>query len=504
MDPIDFEIHYQGLVSIAEEMGVVLLKSSFSPNIRERMDASCAVFGANRALLAQAEHIPVHLGSMHVPLRYISQELEDGDQIIINDPAMGGTHLPDITLYKPVFHQGEMVAFLGTRAHHADIGGMSPGSMPGNSTELFQEGLILPPVKLVVAGSTNQSVMDILLANTRTPAERQGDIMAQRGANEHGARLVQEFLDRCGLEGFRELQEEIMAYTKRMVEARLERLPKGSFTGEDVLELQDHDAAIRVKVSVGDRVSVDFTGTDPYCNSNVNAPIAVTYSAIYFFFRTILGADVPSNDAFYQFFDITVPDGCLLNPPRGAAVVGGNVEASQRVVDVLLRALSGALDLPAQSQGTMNNVSFGNLNFSYYETLGGGVGASKGHHGTSGVHVYMTNTLNTPVEVIEASYPLRCMAYRLREDSGGAGTWRGGEGLLKHYKVLEPCSFSVLSERRRVAPCGAAGGRPGALGRNVLVRDGRETELPGKCTVQLKPGDEVKVLTPGGGGYGEE
>jgi len=500
MDAIDFEILYSGLVSIAEEMGVVLKKSSYSPNIRERMDASCAIFSGDRRMLAQAEHIPVHLGSMHLPLNHIDIELHDGDQLLLNDPTLGGTHLPDLTVYKPVFMDNELVAFLGNRAHHADIGGVAPGSMPGNSTDIYQEGLILPPVKIMDEGVVNKGVMDILLANTRTPHERRGDIMAQLGANNYGARMMEEFISRCGIGTYHELETEIMDYTGRMVEKRIENLPRGTFCGEDVLEFREGEVRIRVRVTIGDRITVDFTGSSKACQGNINAPLAVTHSAVYFFFKTILGGDVPSNAAFYRFFDIVAPEGSVLNPPRGAAVVGGNVETSQRIVDALLLALSDVLELPAQSHGTMNNVSFGNTKFSYYETLGGGAGATRGTKGASGVHVYMTNTRNTPVEVIEANFPLLCLGYHLREGSGGAGRWRGGEGLIKHYKVTEPCSFSVLSDRRRVAPCGAAGGGDGAVGRNVVIKNGVETVAPGKCTVALDEGDEVMVMTPGGGG----
>ncbi len=508
MDAVEFEILKNGLTSITGEMGVVLQRSSFSPNIRERMDASCALFGADNQLLVQAEHIPVHLGSMHIPLPRLREELSElcpGDQIMVNHPSLGGTHLPDITLYKPVFLEEELVGFLGTRAHHADIGGMTPGSMPGNSREVFQEGLIIPPVRLMKKGTLNRDVMAILLANTRTPQERQGDIMAQLGANEHGGRLLQEFIRSCGPETYRELQLRLLNHTTRMMETRLRQLPKGSFSGKEVLELEDGKAELRARVELGGKqIEVDFSGSSPACSGNLNAPLAVTHSAVYFFFRSLLGADIPSNSAFYRFFKITAPKGSILNPPAGAAVVGGNVETSQRVVDTLLFALSGVLELPAQSQGTMNNVSFGNTRFTYYETLGGGAGATRGQNGTSGVHVYMTNTKNTPVEVIEASYPLLCRAYSLRTNSGGAGNWRGGEGLQRHYEALEPCSFSVLSQRRRLAPQGAKGGECGAPGKNLLIRNGKETELPATCSIWLEKGDEVSIFTPGGGGYGKK
>ncbi len=485
-------------------MGVILQKSSYSPNIRERLDASCAIFSGNKRLIAQAEHIPVHLGSMHLPLNYIDFELNEDDQIILNDPSMGGTHLPDITLYKPVFHKNIVVGYTGTRAHHADIGGMSPGSIPGNSTEIFQEGLIIPPIKVVENGEINRDVMSIILANTRTPYERKGDLMAQIGANNHGVKLIEEFLFDYGLEKYQALELEILDYTRRMVQKRVESLPKGKYTGEDVLELDDDKVKIKIKVEIDNKITIDFNGTSEVVEANINAPLAVTYSAVYFFFRTILGSDVPSNSAFYEMFDIITPENTIVNAPSRAAVVGGNVETSQRIVDALLSAFSEVIDVPAQSHGTMNNISFGNSNYTFYETLGGGAGAAVGYNGAGGVHVYMTNTKNTPVEVIEASYPLLCMEYSLRHESGGKGKWHGGEGIIKHYKTLELCTFSIISDRRKVAPKGIKGGGTGAVGKNFLIRHGNQEEIAGKTTVALNKGDEVIVMTPGGGGYGKD
>jgi N-methylhydantoinase B/oxoprolinase/acetone carboxylase alpha subunit len=502
LDIIEFEILYKNLISMAEEMGVVLQKSSFSPNIRERLDASCALFGGNRALLAQAEHIPVHLGSMHLPLEHIDLELSSGDQVILNDPALGGTHLPDITIYKPIFYDDQLVSFVANRAHHADIGGMTPGSMPGNSTEIYQEGLIIPPVKIVDGGKLGRDVMALVLSNVRTPDERRGDLMAQLGANNHGRNLLKEFLDTYGLDTYHDLGSDIMDYTRQMLKTRLEKIAKGDFFAEDVLELNNGEVKLQAKIRINGHVSIDFNGTSSEPRSNLNAPLAVTHSAVYFFFRTILGSDIPANSAFYEFFEINAPEGSIVNAPAGAPVVGGNVETSQRIVDVLLSALSEAFDAPAQSHGTMNNISFGNSEFTFYETLGGGAGAAAGYNGASGVHVYMTNTKNTPVEVTEASYPLLCMKYSLKPGSGGKGNWTGGDGIIKHYRALASCMFSIISDRRKNPPRGRAGGGDGRPGKNIVVRNGSVEGIGGKTSILLNKNDEVIVETPGGGGYG--
>ena len=382
MDAIEFEILYKGLISIAEEMGVILQKSSYSPNIRERMDASCAIFSDEKKMLVQAEHIPVHLGSMHLPLKYIDFELADGDQIIMNDPNMGGTHLPDITIYKPVFYKNEIVAYVASRAHHADIGGISPGSMPGNSTNIFQEGFIIPPVKIILQGKINENVIDLIKANTRTPKERIGDIMAQVGSNNYGSTNILEFINKYDIKKYKTLENEIFEYTRRIVKKRMNILSKGMFTGYDVMEIQNDDVKINVEVNINEKINVDFKGTSKTCSENINAPLSVTHSAVYFFFRTILGGDIPSNSAFYEFINITAPKDSIVNAPRGAAVVGGNVETSQRIVDALLIALSKKFDVPAQSHGTMNNVSFGNNRYTYYETIGGGAGGAYGYNGS--------------------------------------------------------------------------------------------------------------------------
>ena len=501
MNPIEFEIMYRKIISIGEQMGVILQRSSYSPNIRERMDASCAIFSSSRNLLAQAEHIPVHLGSMHIPLQYIG-EFEEGEQIILNDPQMGGTHLPDITIYRPVFLRGELIGVVGNRAHHADIGGITPGSMPGRSRSIYQEGLIIPPMKIVENDKINDDILRIILANTRTPKERMGDLKAQIGANIYGERKLIEFVEEYGLNKFSEFQEELKRYTERMMRKRLMRIPHETVEAEDYLEINGDLLKIKVKVSVDENVTVDFSGTSPAIRENINAPLAVTISSVYFFFRSLLGSDIPINSTFYDFFDIKIPEGTILNPPRGYPLVAGNVETSQRIVDTLILAFSKIMDMPAQSHGSMNNITFGNERFTYYETLGGGAGGFKNYRGEDGIHVYMTNTKNTPIEIIESYYPLKILEYKICENSGGNGEWRGGDGIIRRYQVLEDCTFSVISERRRIKPRGSRDGEDGKAGKNIIVRDRKTMEISSKAIVELKKGDEVIIMTPGGGGYG--
>jgi len=502
MNPVEFEILHKKLISIAEQMGVILQRSAYSPNIRERMDASCAVFLWTKELVAQAEHIPVHLGSLHIPLQYI-EDFEEGDQITLNNPNMGGTHLPDITLYKPVYFKGKLIGFVANRAHHADIGGITPGSMPGSSTSIYQEGLIIPPVKIVRRGKIDEDILNFILSNTRTPRERRGDLTAEIGTNDFGDRKLREFVDEYGLEKFEEFVEELRNYTVRIMRHRMSRIPEEEVSAEDYLEVGDSLIKIKARARVGDKIYVDFAGTSPAIRENINAPLAVTLSSVYFFFRTLLGGDIPVNAEFYKLFDIKVPEGSILNPPRGYPVVAGNVETSQRIVDTLLLAFSEVMDLPAQSHGSMNNIAIGNENFTYYETLGGGAGAWKNYVGEDGIHVYMTNTKNTPVEVIEASYPLLCMEYRIRENSGGKGKYRGGNGIVKRYKVLEDCVLTIISERRKIEPKGAKGGENGKCGVNLVISEGKRKMLGSKATVSLKKGDDIAIMTPGGGGYGK-
>ena len=502
MNPIEFEILHKKIISIAEQMGIVLQRSSYSPNIRERMDASCAIFSESKFLLAQAEHIPVHLGSLHIPLKEI-EDFEEGDQIILNDPSMGGTHLPDVTLYKPVYFRNKLIGFVGNRAHHADIGGITPGSMPGKSKSIFQEGLIIPPVKIVKRGKIERGVMELILANTRTPRERRGDLTAQIGANNYGERKLREFVEDYGIEKFHEFLDSLWNYTSTLMKSRLQKISSEEVEGEDYLEVGDDLIKIKLRARVKDKIFVDFSGTSPGVRENINAPLAVTLSSVYFFFRSLLGGDIPVNSKFYEFFEINVPENTVLNPPKGYPVVAGNVETSQRIVDTLILAFSEILELPAQSHGSMNNIAIGNDNFTYYETLGGGAGAFKNYNGEGGIHVYMTNTKNTPVEVIESSYPLLCLEYQLRRDSGGKGRWKGGEGIIKRYRVLEDCTFTVISERRMIRPKGLKGGEDGAKGVNMVVKNGKKIIIGAKDTLELKRGDEVIILTPGGGGYGE-
>jgi N-methylhydantoinase B len=454
-------------------------------------------------MLAQAEHIPVHLGSMHMPLNYIDFEIYPGDQIVLNDPSMGGTHLPDITIYRPVFFESRLIGFMANRAHHSDIGGVAPGSIPGNSSELFQEGLIIPPIKIVHNNEVDRDILALILANTRTPYERRGDLMAQIGANNHGALRIKEFISNYGIDKLKTLEDEILKRTKIMLNKRMEILPKGEFSGKDVLEFNNDFLYINVNIIIGHQIKIDFKGTSIEPKANINAPLAVTHSAVFFFFRTILGSDIPINSAFYDFFEIIAPEGSIVNAPKNSPVVGGNVETSQRIVDTLINAFSTLIDLPAQSQGTMNNISFGNSKYTFYETIGGGAGAGNGYNGSNGVHVYMTNTKNTPVEVIEAAYPLLCTNYSLRHSSGGLGKWSGGEGIIKSYRAMEPCTFSIISDRRKIAPRGSSGGRDGLPGENFYVKGNNRESIRGKTTLKLDADDEIIILTPGGGGYGK-
>ncbi len=509
MNPIEFEILKNTLISIPRDMGIALRRTAYSPNIKERMDASCALFDAERRLLAQAEHIPVHLGSLPATMSALENvEMEEGDQIVVNATAFGGTHLPDVTLVKPVFYRGEIIAYVVNRAHHADIGGYAPGSMPGITTEVFQEGLIIPPCKLVARGRENRDVFSIILANTRTPRERLGDLRAQIAANNLGERAVLTFVEKYGLEKFMEIRDEMMEYSRRMTLARLRDLPRGRYGAEDFLDGDGvEDSPVRIKATVemrGDGVTVDFAGTDPQRKGNVNCPIAVTRSCVYYVFRCLLGVDIVVNQGYLSVFDIRAPEGSVVNASGHAAVAAGNVETSQRIVDVLLLALSEALpgEIPAQSQGTMNNLCIGNENFTYYETIGGGAGATPHSHGTSAVHTHMTNTMNTPVEVIETSYPLRVLRYSIRDGSGGEGRYRGGDGIIREIMCLQPATLSIQSERRAFAPRGAAGGGDGKPGLNLLLRGGKVIPLRSKTTVALEPGDVVRIETPGGGGYG--
>jgi N-methylhydantoinase B len=487
------EVFKNLLAGVAEEMGVVLGRSAYSVNIKERRDYSCAVFDGRGRMIAQAAHIPVHLGSMPLSVEAALQRFtfRPGDLVVLNDPYQGGTHLPDVTFVRPVFAGRSLEFFTASRAHYSDIGGMAPGSMPV-STDLYQEGLILPPVRLT------PEVRTLLLANVRNPREVEGDVAAQEACCETGARRLLDLRARYGLE-LKHALTELQAYARRRMIAAIRRIPRGRFVAED--ELDDDgivDRSIRIRVAVerrGDRVRVDFRGSDPQVAGNVNSVYAVTLSAVLYCFRCLVPDDIPLNAGAAEPIDVIAPEGSVVNALRPAAVTAGNVETSQRIVDVVFGALRKALPgvIPAASQGTMNNFSFGGNGFAYYETIAGGMGARPGSDGVPGVHTHMTNTLNTPIEALEHAYPVRVTEYRFRPNSGGRGRRRGGDGLIREVEFLEPAQVSIVSDRRKKGPPGRPPGRPG---RNTL--NGRP--LPAKTNFRVRAGDRVRIETPGGGG----
>jgi N-methylhydantoinase B len=503
LDPVTLSVLASALVGIAEEMGAVLIRGSYSSNIKERRDCSTALFDAQGRMVAQAEHIPVHLGAMPEAVAAImGRDPEPGDVFAINDPYSGGTHLPDITLVSPVAPDGEIIGYAVTRAHHSDVGGMRPGSAPSDSREIFQEGIIIPPVRLVQRGEYVDDVLALLLANVRTPAIRRGDLRAQIAANQIADQRIGELMERRGKETVLAAFDEVISYTERRTRDVVRNLPDGEYSAEDFMEgdgTVDEDIPIRVKILINeDSMSIDFSGTAEAVGGNVNCPLAVTRSACYFALRVLLPGDVPANAGTYAPLDIEAPDGSLVNARSPSAVVAGNVETSSRIADTVLSALSGATMLPAQGQGTMNNLVIGGPGWTYYETIGGGQGASQRGPGPSGVHVGMSNTLNTPIEAFEMEYPMRVERYELLYGSGGDGEHRGGDGIVRAVRVLEPASLSLLTDRRRHGPHGACGGEPGRVGRNFLGGE----ELPPKVSREMQEGDVVTVETPGGGGYG--
>ena len=504
LDPLELTVLSHAVAMIAEEMGAVLVRSALSPNIRERRDASAALFDASGRMIAQAAHIPVHLGAMPEAVAAVrARSPRPRDVFILNDPNHGGSHLPDLTLVEVVDIGGEVAGFTAVRAHHADVGGMSPGSMPQGATELVQEGLILPPVRLVRAGALDDDVLRLLLANVRTPIERRGDLSAQLAACAAGAAGWVALSRRLGARKLADACDALLDYTERRVRSRLATMNGCIGRASDRLEgdgVTDADIAVVVALEVRDStLHLDFTGSAPQVAGNVNCPAAVTQSAAVFALRTLLDDDVPTNDGIARAITMTLPSRSAVSAEWPAAVAAGNVEMSQRIADTILAALGDAgADVIAQGQGTMNNVTFGGAGWTFYETLGGGQGASRHGSGPSAVHVGMSNTLNTPVESLERATPLRVERYAVRDGSGGAGAHRGGDGVVRAYRATEPCTVTLLTERRRHAPQGVAGGDPGRQGRNLL----NGTALAAKCRVQLAAGDVVTIETPGGGGWG--
>jgi len=505
MDPLELSVMSHAFAMVAEEMGTILVRGALSPNIRERRDASSALFDARGRMIAQAAHIPVHLGAMPESVRAVmAKHPRVGDVFILNDPYAGGSHLPDLTLVEAIGIRGEIVGYASVRAHHADVGGMSPGSMPQGARELVQEGLVLPPTRLVREGTLDEEILTLILANVRTPAERRGDLRAQLAACAAGREGWIALINRLGRARADAAASALLQYTERRARAAIRALGDRRGKADDRLEgdgVTDRDIPVVVAVEVrGDTLRLDFTGTSPAVAGNVNCPIAVTRAAAVFVLRTLLDDDVPTNEGIAAAIDLQVPPGCAVDARWPSAVAAGNVEMSQRITDTIFSALADAgVAVPAQGQGTMNNITFGGTGWTFYETLGGGQGASHRGPGPSGVHVGMSNTLNTPIESLERAYPIRIDEYGLRNNSGGAGAQRGGDGIVRRYRVMEPCTVTLLTERRRHRPQGAHGGAAGTVGRNSL----NGQPIPAKCRMELKAGDVVTIETPGGGGFGK-
>lgn len=527
-DPIELEVFKNLFHSIAEEMGATLRRTSFSPNIKERRDYSCAVFDGEGQVLAMGDHMPVHLGSMPMSVAAAIErcELEAGDIVMLNDPFCGGTHLPDITLVMPVHVQrsrGKPDFYVASRAHHADVGGTYPGSM-GPCREIYQEGVRIPPVKLMRGGKIVADVQAMLLNNVRTPGEREGDLGAQIAACQTGAQRLRELCARYGVARTQRAGANLLAYSEAMMRGFLQEVNPGSYHAEDWLDndgVTDKPVRIAVTIHVAPSssvankrkpvVTIDFTGSDRQVEGAINAVEAITYSACFYVFRCLLREDVPATAGLMKPIRVIAPVGTIVNAKPPAAVAGGNVETSQRIVDVLLRALAHAMPdkIPAAASGTMNNLTIGGIDprtdepFAYYETIAGGMGARQNKDGVSGVHTHMTNSLNTPAEALEYAYPVRLRRYTFRPESGGTGRHRGGDGIVREVEVLTDAQVTVLADRRSRGPYGLGGGSSGAPGRTVVRHeDGSEDELPGKTSVRLRAGDRVRVESPGGGGWG--
>ena len=540
-DPIEVEIFKNLYHSIAEEMGAALRRTAFSPNIKERRDYSCAVFDGNGQVIAMGDHMPVHLGSMPMSVQAAIDAcpMQPGDVIMLNDPFRGGTHLPDITLVAPVYvkdsrrkraQQAGPDFYVASRAHHADVGGAYAGSM-GLCREIYQEGVRIPPVKLVREGVTDRDVLMMLLNNVRTPEEREGDLGAQIAACHTAAERIREICLRYGAERCQQAAADLLAYSEELMRAFLQTVPAGEYTAEDFL---DNDGITQEPVRIGVRiktypseqtksalksrqgrsrqmVTVDFTSSDPQVSGSVNAVAAITYSACFYVFRCLLADDVPATAGLMRPIEVVAPEGTIVNAKPPAAVAGGNVETSQRIVDVLLRALAKAIPdrIPAAASGTMNNLTIGGIDartdepFTYYETIAGGMGARPTKDGIAGVHTHMTNSLNTPAEALEYAYPLRVRSYSLRPKSGGGGGFCGGDGIVREIEVLTDCEVTLLADRRSHGPWGLSGGSEGAAGKATIVhRDDRLEPMPGKFSTRLQKGERIRIETPGGGGWG--
>ena len=532
-DPVELEIFTSLYHSIAEEMGAALRRTAFSPNIKERRDYSCAVFDGEGQVIAMGDHMPVHLGSMplSVAAAIDAGSMEAGDLVMLNDPFRGGTHLPDITLVAPVFIAKRRRPsrtgpdfYVASRAHHADVGGAFPGSM-GLCREIYQEGVRIPPVKLMRGGTMNRDVLAMLLNNVRTPEEREGDLGAQVAACHTGIERLRDVCSRYGLERAISAARKLQDYSEELMRAFLRQVPAGEYRAEDFLDgdgIRERPVkiAVAIRIEAGARgrgrprhaVTVDFRGSDPQVEGSVNAVAAITYSACFYVFRCLLTEDVPAAAGLMRPIEVITPEGTIVNARPPAAVAGGNVETSQRIVDVLLKALAQAIPdrIPAAASGTMNNLTIGGMDprtgkpFAYYETIAGGMGARPGKPGVSGVHTHMTNSLNTPAEALEYAYPLRVRRYSLRETSGGAGKLGGGDGIVREIEVLTDCDVTLLAERRSRGPWGLGGGADGEPGKAFVIRhNGSAEPMPGKFSTRLQKGERIRIETPGGGGWGK-
>ncbi len=500
MDPVTLQVLVGGLRAACDEMGAALIRSAYSANIKERHDCSTALFDARGELVMQAEHIPVHLGSMpDAVAAVLDLDQRPGESWVLNDPYRGGTHLPDITLISPVFAAGELLGFAACRAHHADVGGPTPGSMPAGSKRLDEEGVVIPPTR------ADPDTLAGLAAQMRFPDQRLADLRAQQAANRLGAVRLAELAERQGLARLRQGMEEILAYAERRTRAALADLPDGTYGAEDVLEDdgsgETRDAVLRVAATIdSDRLVLDFSGTDPQVEGNLNCPLSVTKSAAFFAVRVLTDPEAPPCAGAYRPIEVLAPEGCLLHARPPAAVAAGNVETSSRVADLVIAALGGARPAPAQGQGTMNNLTLANEDFTYYETIGGGQGACPDADGPSAIHVAMSNTLNTPIEALESEFPLRVRELSLRRGSGGDGAHRGGDGIVREIEALAPMRYSLIAERRRHPPRGREGGGDGTPGRDLHG----DRPVPSKSEGDLKTGERIRIETPGGAGHGSQ
>jgi len=509
VDSIELSLFACRISAVCDEMGAVLRRSALSPNIKDRLDLSCAVFDASGELCAQAAHIPVHLGSMAYAMRGIVDQLEwqTDDMVVVNDPFLGGTHLPDVTLIAPLFVNETLCGFVANRAHHADIGATTPGSMP-ISSRLDEEGIIIPPTHIMRAGQLDTTRLQQITAATRNPQQSHGDYAAQISANRCGVQRVLEIIQTMGSSAYRQALIALNAYAERLAASALRDIPNGEYSYEDVMDDDGQgNRAIPIKTRINvtnGRIGVDFSGTAPQAAGNINCPLSVAAAAVYYVFRCLMPAQTPACAGAFRAITLSAPRGCLLNARRPAAVAAGNVETSTRIVDVVMGALAQAIpqQIPAASHGSMNNVAMGGRtaagNWDYYETIGGGMGAGYQHHGISAVQTHMTNTLNTPIESLEMHYPLRVNHYAIRSDSGGHGQHCGGDGIVREYQFLAETTVTLLTERRHHAPSGSANGAPGACGENRL----NGQPLPAKCTFSANPGDRLTIKSAGGGGWG--